>query len=46
MRVKSEKSTKGIVARMQMLLVSLSMLLVCSFTAAAQVTVTGTVQDV
>ncbi|MDE7386672.1 MAG: TonB-dependent receptor [Muribaculaceae bacterium] len=30
---------------MQMLLVSLSMLLVCSFTAAAQVTVTGTVQD-
>ncbi len=45
MRVKSEKSTQGIVARMQMLLVSLSMLLVCSFTAGAQVSVSGTVQD-
>lgn len=45
MRSPSEKSTKGIARRMHLLLVSLTMLLACSFTAAAQVTVTGVVSD-
>lgn len=45
MRASSEKSTQSIARRMHMLLVSLTMLLVCSFTAAAQVNVSGVVSD-
>lgn len=45
MRVKSEKSAKSMVGRFQAALVALSMLLVCSFTVAAQQKVTGTVSD-
>ena len=45
MRAKSEKCTKSIIGRIQSVLVALSMLLVCSFTVAAQTQVTGVVTD-
>ncbi|MDE5608118.1 MAG: TonB-dependent receptor [Muribaculaceae bacterium] len=45
MRAKSEKCTKGIIGRFQSVLVALCMLLVCSFTVAAQTQVSGVVTD-
>ncbi len=45
MHAKSEKCTKSMIGKLQGMLVALSMLIVCSFTVAAQNQVSGTVTD-